>query len=71
MQDRLLSSYGAKKKSQKEAQAEAQTGWEIDARKKHGKEWGAWDTASSTDIDCHDVSGGIQCIAVGTACKAK
>ena len=66
-----LSSYGAKKKGQKEAQAEAQTGWEIDVRKKHGKEWGVWDNASSTDIDCHDVSGGIQCIAVGTACKPK
>lgn len=65
-----LSSYGAKKKVQKDAQAEAQTGWEIDARKKHGKEWGVWDNASNTDIDCHDVGGGIQCIAVGTACKS-
>jgi hypothetical protein len=64
-----LSSYGAKKKAQKDAQAEAQTGWEIDVRKKHGKEWAVWDNATSTDIDCHDVSGGIQCIAVGTACK--
>jgi hypothetical protein len=27
-----------------------------------------WKNATGTDIDCHDVSGGIQCIAVGTAC---
>ncbi len=44
-----------RRRSQKDAQAEAQTGWEIDARKKHGKEWGVWKNASSTDIDCHDV----------------
>ena len=64
-----LSSYGAKKKAQKDAQDEAQTGWEIDVRKKHGKEWAVWKNATATDIDCHDVSGGIQCIAVGTPCK--
>lgn len=64
-----LSSYGAKKSSSKEAEEQAISGWEIDTRKKHGKEWAVWKNASSTDIDCHDVKGGIQCIAVGTACK--
>ena len=29
----------------------------------------AWDNATATDIDCHKVGGGIQCIADGTACK--
>ena len=32
-----------------------QTGWEIDVRKKHGKEYGVWKNAAETDIDCHDV----------------
>lgn len=64
-----LSSYGAAKKDKKAALEESTTGWEIDIRKKHGKEWAVWNNASETDIDCHDVKGGIQCIAVGTACK--
>jgi hypothetical protein len=64
-----LSSYGAMKKDKKDALAEAQSGWELDVRSKHGKDWATWDNASGTDIDCHDVAGGVQCIAVGTACK--
>lgn len=64
-----LSSYGAAKKDEKAAQKESISGWEIDTRKKHGKEWAVWDNADGTDIDCHKVGGGIQCIAVGTACK--
>lgn len=64
-----LSSYGAAKKDKKDAFEEASVGWEIDVRKKHGKEWAVWKNASETDVDCHDVKGGIQCIAVGTACK--
>ena len=36
-------------------QARRSTGWEIDARKKYGKEWAVWDNASETDIDCHKV----------------
>jgi hypothetical protein len=64
-----LSSYGAKKKANKEAEEQSIFGWEIDTRKKHGKEWAVWKNATATDIDCHDVSGGIQCIAVGTPCK--
>ena len=63
------SSYGAAKKDKKAALSEAETGWELDARKKHGKEYAVWKNATETDIDCHDVKGGIQCIAVGTACK--
>ena len=68
-QGEALSSYGSAKKGQKDALAEAQSGWEIDVRKKYGKDYATWDNASGADIDCHDVSGGIQCIAVGTACK--
>jgi hypothetical protein len=64
-----LQSYGAKKKDEKSAISEAHSGWEIDVRKKYGKEWATWDKATETDVDCHDVSGGIQCIAVGTPCK--
>jgi hypothetical protein len=64
-----LSSYGAAKKGKKEAETEAISGWEIDTRKKYGKEWAVWDNARGTDIDCHDVTAGIQCIADGTACK--
>ncbi len=64
-----LQSYGAAKKDKKDALAEAETGWELDVRKKHGKEYAVWKNASDTDIDCHDVKGGVQCIAVGTACK--
>lgn len=63
-----LSSYGAKRKARKEAEEQSIFGWEIDTRKKHGNEWAVWKNATATDIDCHDVSGGIQCIAVGTAC---
>jgi hypothetical protein len=64
-----LSSYGAKKKDEKAASKEAISGWEIDTRKKYGKEWAVWDNANETDIDCHKVTGGIQCIAAGQACK--
>lgn len=64
-----LQSYGAAKKDKKDAISEAETGWEIDARKKHGKDYAVWKSAGDTDIDCHDVKGGIQCIAVGTPCK--
>jgi hypothetical protein len=64
-----LQSYGAAKKDKKAATSEAETGWELDVRKKHGKEYAVWKSASETDIDCHDVKGGIQCIAVGTPCK--
>ena len=27
-----------------------------------------WDNAAGTDVDCHKVGGGLQCIAVGTPC---
>lgn len=64
-----LNSYGAKKSSRKEAIEEAKTGWEIDVRGKHGKDWAVWDNASDSDIDCQDVSGGVQCIADATPCK--
>jgi hypothetical protein len=64
-----LSSYGAAKKDDKAAEKEAISGWEIDTRKKYGKEWASWDKAGGTDIDCHKVGGGQQCIAVGTPCK--
>ncbi len=64
-----LNSYGAAKKDEKAAQAESISGWEIDARKKYGKEWAVWDNATGPDIDCHKVGSAIQCIADGTACK--
>jgi hypothetical protein len=64
-----LSSYGAAKSEEKAATKEAISGWEIDARKKYGKEWAVWDNATATDIDCHKVGSGVQCIADGTACK--
>ena len=67
--DEPLNSYGAAKKDEKAAMEEAISGWEIDVRKKHGKEWAVWDNADGTDIDCHKVARGLQCIAVGTACK--
>jgi len=67
--DESLNSYGAAKKETKDAEKEAISGWEIDARKKYGKEWAVWDNATATDIDCHKVGGGLQCIADGTACK--
>jgi len=66
-----LNSYGAKKKTEDAAMNEAISGWKIDTRKKYGKEWADWDNASGGDIDCHNVRGGIQCIADGTPCKAK
>ncbi len=66
-----LSSYGAKKSDEKAAMNEAVSGWEIDAAKKYGKDWATWDNAASTDNDCHKVSGGLQCIAVGAPCMAK
>jgi hypothetical protein len=69
--DDSLSSYGAKKKAEDAAMEEAQSGWEIDTGKKYGKDWGDWDNAANTDIDCHKVSGGLQCIAVGTPCMSK
>jgi len=65
-----LSSYGAAKKDKKTALEEASVSWEIDVRKKHGKDYAVWKNAAETDIDCHDVKGGIQCIAVGTACRS-
>jgi hypothetical protein len=64
-----LSSYGAQRKEEKRAMKESESGWEIDARKKYGKEWASWDNAANTDHDCNKVSGGYQCIAVGTPCK--
>ena len=65
-----LNSYGAAKKNEKAAMSEAISGWEIDVRKKYGKDWATWDNAKDTDIDCHDVRGGVQCIADGVACMA-
>ncbi len=65
-----MNSYGAKKE-QRSGNEGGQPGWEIDARKKYGKDWAEWDNATGTDIDCHKVSGGHQCIAVGTPCMAK
>ena len=50
---------------------EAISGWQIDARKKYGKEWADWEKASGTDIDCHKVGGGQQCIADGMPCMVK
>ncbi len=64
-----LSSYGAAKKDKKDALEQATIGWELDARKKHGKDYAVWKNAKETDVDCHDVKAGLQCIAVGTACK--
>lgn len=69
--DEALSSYGASKKTEDKATAESKSGWEIDSRKKYGKEWAVWDNATDTDIDCHKVGSGLQCIAVATACLAK
>jgi hypothetical protein len=64
-----LSSYGATKTDDKAAEKEAISGWSIDTSKKYGKDWANWDKAGGTDIDCHKVGGGQQCIAVGTPCK--
>lgn len=69
--DDSLSSYGARKKSEDAAMDEAESGWTIDTRKKYGGEWADWDAAAGTDIDCHEVRGGLQCIAVGTPCMTK
>ena len=69
--DDSLSSYGARKKDENAAVEQAEYGWEIDTRKKHGNEWAEWDNAANTDIDCNPVKGGLQCIAVGTPCMAK
>jgi hypothetical protein len=64
-----LNSYGAAKKNEKDAQDEAVSGWKIDVAKKYGKDWAEWDRASGTDIDCHKVGNGVQCIADATPCK--
>jgi hypothetical protein len=70
-EDEPLSSYGAARSNEDDAVNQAESGWEIDTRKKYGKEWADWDNADDRDIDCHKVKGGkLQCIAVGTACKA-
>lgn len=67
-----LSSYGSRESTQDAASSEAQSGWEIDTRKKYGAEWAKWDNATGNDIDCRTVSGGkYQCIAVATPCKPK
>lgn len=66
-----LNSYGAAKKTEKAAMDEAISGWEIDTRKKYGKEWADWDNAKDADIDCHKVGRGLQCIADATPCLAK
>jgi hypothetical protein len=63
-----LSSYGRMQKTEKSAMDEAVSGWEIDASKKYSSEWAEWDNAAGTDVDCHKVGGGLQCIAVGTPC---
>ena len=67
--DEALSSYGATKNDDKAAEQESISGWTIDTSKKYGKDWADWDKAGGTDIDCHKVGGGTQCIAVGTPCK--
>jgi hypothetical protein len=64
-----LSSYGRTRKTEKSAMDEAVSGWEIDTAKKYSSEWAEWDGATGTDIDCHKVGGGLQCIAVGTPCS--
>ena len=64
-----LNSYGSAKKKEKAAMDEAISGWQIDVRKKYGNEWADWEKASGTDIDCHKVGDGQQCIADGTPCK--
>jgi len=69
--DESLSAYGAGRRSERSAMEEAVSGWEIDARKEHGSKWGEWDNAADTDVDCHNIGGGHQCIAVGTPCKAR
>jgi hypothetical protein len=66
-----VSSYGARKKSEAAAIEQAEYGWMIDTRKKYGKDWAVWKNAADTDIDCHKVSGGLQCIAVGVPCEEK
>ena len=62
--DEALSSYGATKNDDKAAEKEAISGWTIDTSKRYGKDWADWDKAGGTDIDCHKVGGGMQCIAV-------
>lgn len=69
--DESLSSYGARKKSEDAAMSEAESGWMIDTRKKYGKEYAVWENAADTDIDCHKVGSGLQCIAVGVPCLEK
>jgi hypothetical protein len=64
-----LNSYGAAKKDEKDAVDEAISGWKIDVAKKYGNEWADWDKASGTDVDCHKVGAGLQCIADAAPCK--
>jgi hypothetical protein len=64
-----LNSYGAAKRHEQAAIDEAISGWKIDARKKYGSEWADWDKASDSDVDCHKVGGGVQCIADATPCR--
>ena len=66
-----VSSYGARKKTEKAAITQAEYGWRIDVRKKFGKEWASWDNARGADVDCFKKGSQIQCIALGTPCKSK
>ncbi len=60
-----------RRRTRRSAQSEARRAGKSTRARSTARSGRVWENATETDIDCHDVSGGIQCIAVGTACKPK
>jgi hypothetical protein len=69
--DDAFSSYGRRKKNEKEATKDAIANWEYDVKKKFGKEWSVWEHASEKDFDCGKNSRGVRCVAAATPCMPK
>ncbi len=62
--------YGARKRSELAAKAEAENGWALLAKRTHGDDWALWESAKDKSVDCKKKTKySYQCVAQAFACQ--
>ncbi len=68
--EQVTSAYGARKRSEAAARAEAENGWSLLAKRTHGDEWALWESAKDKSVDCKKKTKyAYQCVAHAIACQ--
>ena len=66
----VSSAWGAARKQEADAKAQAIRGWELRVKREIGADWAIWDAAKTKSIGCQKRNyGRVQCLAEGYACS--